>query len=256
YAAYEHYENSNRWAEAALKRLKLWKFTTVGGWSDLGALKQCRDPDVAFTPVLAVGMTCGAPWRDMWDTNLIARMHQVARDQILPLRDDPRLLGYYSDNEMGWWNATLFKMTLEHSPTSGQRQRLMKLLRETYHNTWAELLNDFEAEGVENFEELEQRGLLYLRPGSKGIRTCRAFLGLIAERYYSLVREIIRTYDPRGLILGDRYQSFYYPEVARASAPHVDTASANLNASWNDGTFTRYYLDTLHALTGKPVLAV
>jgi len=96
--------------------------------------------------------------------------------------------------------------------------------------------------------------LLYLRPGSKGIRTCRAFLGLIAERYYSLVREIIRTYDPRGLILGDRYQSFYYPEVARASAPHVDTASANLNASWNDGTFTRYYLDTLHALTGKPVL--
>ncbi|PYJ06539.1 MAG: hypothetical protein DME25_06460, partial [Verrucomicrobia bacterium] len=122
YAAYQHYENSNRWAEAALKRLKLWKFTTVGAWSDLGALKQCRDPDVAFTPVLAVGMTCGAPWRDMWDTNLIARMHQVARDQILPLRDDPRLLGYYSDNEMGWWNATLFKMTLEHSPTSGQRQ--------------------------------------------------------------------------------------------------------------------------------------
>ena|ERR1041384_7376605 len=53
-----------------------------GGWSDLAALKRCRDPDVVFIPVLAMGMTAGAPWQDMWDTNVIARMHQVARDQI------------------------------------------------------------------------------------------------------------------------------------------------------------------------------
>ena len=109
------------------------------------ALMQCRDADVAFIPVLAVGMSrpvCRG-W-DMWDTNIIARMHKIARDQILPLHDDPRVLGYYSDNEMGWWNATLFKMTLEQTPTSGQRQRLLQLLRETYHNNWSELLKDFE----------------------------------------------------------------------------------------------------------------
>jgi hypothetical protein len=115
YAAFQHYENSNRWGEATLKRLKTWNFTTVGGWSDYAALKRDREADVAFTPVLAVGMTAGVPWWDMWDTNIIARMHQIARDQILPLRDDPRLLGYYSDSEMGWWNAALFKMTLEHT---------------------------------------------------------------------------------------------------------------------------------------------
>jgi hypothetical protein len=253
YSAFQHYENSNFWAEATLKRLKSWRFTTVGGWSDFPALQQCRGADVAFIPVLAVGMTCGVPWLDMWDTNVIARMYQVARGQILPLRDDPRLLGYYSDNEMGWWNATLFKMTLEQPPTSGQRQRLIQLLRETYHNHWSELLKDFEPEGVGSFEELDQHGMLYLRPGSQGIHVYRRFLGLMAERYYSLVREIIRTYDPRGLILGDRYQSFYYPEVARAAAPFVDVVSMNLNAAWNDGTFPRFHLNTLHALTGKPV---
>ncbi len=254
YAAFQHYETSNRWAEATWQRLKSWKFTTVGGWSDYPALEQCRDADVAFIPMLAVGMTCGAPWKDMWDTNIIARMNQIARDQILPLRDDPRLLGYYSDNEMGWWNATLFKMTLEQAPTSGQRQRLVQLLRETYHNDWPELLKDFEPEGIGSFDDLDQRGMLYLRPGSQGIRVYRRFLGLMAVRYYSLVHEIIRTCDPRGLILGDRYQSFYYPEVARASAPFVDVVSMNLNAAWNDGTFPRFYLDTLHALTDKPVI--
>ena len=129
YAAFQHYQNSNLWAEAALKRLKAWKFTTVGGWSDYAALRQCRDVDVAFIPVLAMGMMAGAPWKDMWDTNVIARMHQIARDQILAIRDDPRLLGYYSDNEMGWWNATLFRMTLEQPPTSGQRQRLLQIQR-------------------------------------------------------------------------------------------------------------------------------
>ena len=254
YAAFQHYENSNLWAGATLKRLTSWKFTTVGGWSDYLALLQYRDADVAFIPVLAVGMSCGVPWRDMWDTNIIAQMNRIARDQILPLRNDPRLLGYYSDNEMGWWNATLFKMTLEQAPTSGQRQRLMQLLRETYHNNWSELLKDFEPEGVGSFEELDQRGMLYLRPGSQGIRTYRRFLGLMAGRYYSLVREIIHTYDPRGLVLGDRYQSFYYPEVARASASSVDADSSNLNAAWNDGTFPRFYLDTLHALSGRPVV--
>jgi len=29
------------------------------------------------------------------------------------------VIGYYSDNEMGWWNAILFKMTLEQAPTAG-----------------------------------------------------------------------------------------------------------------------------------------
>ena len=253
YAAFQHYENSNRWADATLKRLASWNFTTVGGWSDFGALKGNREADVAFIPMLGVGMTCGVPWWDMWDTNIIARMHQVARDQILPLRDDPRVLGYYSDNEMGWWNAALLKLTLEHVPASGQRQRLIKLLREIYRNDWSELLKDFETEDVSSFEELEQRGMLYLRPGSNGIRTYRKFLAMMGDRYYALVREIIHTYDSRGLVLGDRYQSFFYPEVARASAAHVDAVSGNFNAAWNDGVFHRFYLDTLHALTRKPV---
>jgi hypothetical protein len=255
YAAWQHYSDSNQWAQATLKRLKSWRFTTIGGWSDFPVFKQCGDMDVAFAPVLHIGSTAGAPWWDMWDPKITDRMDQVARDQILALRDDPRLIGYYSDNEMGWWNAILFKMTLEQAPTSGQRQRLIKLLRETYHNDWSELVQDFEpAPGLENWEGLEQHGMLFLRPGGNGLRTERRFLEVLAERYYSLVHDIIRKYDQRALILGDRYQSFYYPEVARACARYVDAVSSNLNAPWNDGTLARFYLETLQALTRKPVL--
>ena len=255
YAAWQHYRDSNEWAHSTLTRLKSWGFTTVGGWSDFHILRHSTNRDVVFAPVLHIGSTAGAPWWDMWDPRIVARMDSVAHQQILALRDDPRVLGYYSDNEMGWWNAILFKMTLEQASTSGQRQRLIDLLHQTYQNDWAALLKDFEpAPDVENWDTLSRHGMLFLRPGGNGIRVERHFLELLAERYYSLVHEIIRKYDSRALVLGERYQSFYYPEVARAAARHVDAISSNLNASWSDGTFARFYVDTLHRLAGQPVL--
>lgn len=255
YAAWQHYADANLWAKATLKRLQAWGFTTVGGWSDFEVLRRSADGAMAFAPVLHVGSTAGAPWWDMWDAHNLARMDAVARDQILPLRDDPRVLGYYSDNEIGWWNGILFKMTLEQASTSGQRQRLLRLLSETYQDDWAALLKDFEpAPGVEGWDSLSRHGLLFLRPGGQGIQVERKFLGLLAERYYAVVRDLIRKYDPRALVLGDRYQSFYYPEVARACARYVDAVSSNLNPHWADGSFARFYLETLHQLTGKPVL--
>ena len=86
------------------------------------------------------------------------------------------------------------------------------------------------------------------------VRVERQFLGMLAERYYSLMHQVVRKYDPQALILGDRFPSCYYPEVVRACAPYVDAISSNLNPTWNDGSFPRFYLDTLYALSGKPVI--
>jgi hypothetical protein len=253
YAAWQYYPNDTAWADATLQRLQQWGFTTVGAWSDHKLLLQSSNMLAGLMPVLHIGSTAGAPWWDMWDDKIVQRMDDVAREQIVAVRDNPRLIGYYTDNEMGWWNATLFHMALEQPATSGQRQRLLALLREKYQNDWDKLMADFDPEFATSFDGLEQRGQLWLKPGGQGIRVMRQFLGLMAARYYQLVHDIIRKHDRRALILGDRYQSFYYPEVARAAAPYVDAMSSNLNANWNDGTMARCYLDTLHALTGKPI---
>lgn len=253
YAAWQHYDSPIAWADATLRRLKAWHFTSIGGWADFKTLRQSSEQSLYLMPVLHIGSTAGAPWWDMWDPKNIARMEQIARDKILPLRDDPRVLGYYSDNELGWWNATLWKMTFEHAPSSGQRKRLIQLLRDSY-KTWDDLLRDFEPQNAESWRQLERRGKLLLKPGGQGIHVMRRFLALMADRYYQLMRDTIRKYDTRALFLGDRYQSFYYPEVAQAAGRYVDAVSSNLNAQWNDGTFLRFYLDTLHGLTGKPIL--
>jgi hypothetical protein len=254
YAAWQQYDSLHLWADETLRRLKAWKFTTLSGWSDLQTLDQSSEQSLWLTPVLHIGSSAGVPWWDMWDPAVIQRMEAVARDQIISLRGNPRLLGYYSDNELGWWNATLWKMTFEQGTRSGQRRRLLQLLHETYNDDWSKLLQDFEPENAGNWDSLEQGGTLYVKPGSHGFLVMRKFIGLMAERYYQLVHDIIRKYDTRALILGDRYQSFYYPEVARASSNWVDAVSSNLNANWSDGTFLRCYLETLHQLSGKPIL--
>src|SRR5947209_3819812 len=187
YAAWREYTNPASWAETTLSRLKSWGFTTIGGWSDYAALRRSKRMDLAFAPVLYMGRSAGAPWVDMWDPKVIPTMEAVAREQILPIRDDPRLLGYYTDNEMGWWNAALWKVTLEQKPQSGQRQRLVKLLRDRYRGNWGELLKDFDPEGAASFPQLEKGGMLYLRPGGSGIQVMRQFLSMAAQRYYQLV---------------------------------------------------------------------
>jgi hypothetical protein len=254
YAALQHYDRPEAWARASMTRLKDWNFTTIGGWSDYDTLRRLDDHEFWFTPVLHAGSTAGVPWFDMWDEKVIRRVEEVAAKTIAPLRDDRRVIGYYSDNELGWWNAVHWKMTLEQPATSGQRQRLVALVRDVYRDDWDALRRDFEPDNASSWQDLESRGMLWLRPGSNGIRTMRRFLGLTADRYYQLMRDTIRKLDPQALYLGDRYQSFYYPEVAAASRPYVDVSSTNLNANWNDGTFLHSYLDTLHELTGKPVL--
>jgi hypothetical protein len=252
YAAFKQYPDALSWVNATVDRLHAWGFTTVGGWSDNDTLKKSKGMNLPYTLVLHMGMTAGAPWWDMWDPKILGTMDSVAKKQILAVKNDPRLLGYFTDNEMGWWNAALFKMTLEHPAKSVQRQKLLALLKSRYAS-WDKLTRDFIPVGAASFADLDKKGVLYLRPGGAGIQMERAFLELAARRYYAVCKQIIRKYDKRGLILGDRYQSFYYPEVAAAAHDDTDVVSSNVNPNWSDGGIARFYLDTIHALAQRPV---
>jgi len=253
YAAWRYYSTTSRWASETVARLQGWGFDTAAGWADYAELGRVPGSSLAFTPVLHLGAAAGAPWWDMWDPHNLARMEQSAREQIRAFGRDRRVIGYFSDNELGWWNATLWKMTFEQAAASGQRQRLIGLLRNYYDGEWKRLVRDFDPENATSWKELGRGGMLYLKPGRDGIRVMRRFLGLLAERYYELMGGYIRRFAPEALFLGDRYQSFFYPEVATAAGHHVDAVSSNLNAQWRDGSFLRCYFETLHRVSGKPV---
>jgi hypothetical protein len=252
YAAFRYYPGAATWASDTLGRLTKWGFNTVGAWSDDVDLQMVSNqPDVVFIPILHIGSSAGAPWKDMWDPATVKLMDEVGKTGIEAHHRDPRVMGYFSDNEQGWWFGAMWDWAFKAGPAS--RGHVVDLLQRRYHD-WKALNVDFDPDGAGSFDALRKRGRLFLRPGRNGIHTVQAWMSIVSDRYYSICRSIIKKYDPGALYLGDRYISNFYPEVARSAGKYCDIVSTNLNAVDNAGDFAPFYLPALRALTGRPIM--
>lgn len=254
YAAFRQHATDEAWAAATAARLSRWKFNTLGGWSDAGLVQQAASRPFSITPVLGLGARLGVPWIDLWAEDMPAKFEEQAVRALAPWKTptEPDVVGYFLDNELGWWGDTLFLYTLKQPRTSATRQRLIALLRERYAD-FASLRRDFATDAA-SVDELAEAGTLRIRPGGEATRLVDEFLGLVAERYYALAAGAVRRTAPGALILGDRYFSFYEWPVVRAASRHVDVVSTNYGAEWPDGRMSRYFLDALHSLSAKPIL--
>ena len=81
----------------------------------------------------------------------------------------------------------------------------------------------------------------------------RRELSDMAERYYSVIHDAIKRYDPNHLLLGDRYEGkqLLPDEVLLAAAPYVDVMSFQY---FSTPEVICPDLQRWHELTGKPVL--
>lgn len=251
YCAMRFYLHPAQWTEDTLARLRQWGFNTIGGWSDVDTLRTHWKKAMPYTVALHVGSRLGMPWNDMFAPRTAQQVDEIVRELTAPYRHDPYLLGWFTDNELGWWDDSLFLHFLKQPAQNATRRELIKLLRQHYKGDIERMRHDFDIGDARRFEDVQQVTLI---PGGAGMAVINRFVGLLAKRYYKLMHDSIRRYDRHHLILGDRYHDFYPLEVARASAPYVDVVSTNHGADWIDGSNSQYFLYTLHRLTGKPVL--
>src|SRR5947199_8278935 len=247
------YPSRDAWLATTRARAATWGFNTAGASS--------LAPDVLSLPVipdLELGRTARFHWVDPFDPATEERMRAAARRLVAPYKGSPFRIGYFSDNEVGWWNGALFAFYLERAATNHTKQRLVALLREVYGDDWDRFARDFvPPPGVASFADLLARegGTPHLRPGGDGIQVVRRWTGMVAERYYRLVHDALRGADPEALVFGDRLPIYYDPAAVRAMAPWVDAIATNYNVDSPDGWVARYYFDGLRQLTGgKPVL--
>jgi len=181
-----------------------------------------------------------------------------AREAVVPSTASAYRIGYFSDNEIGWWNGELFSYYIKRSGTNHTKQALVDLIRRHYGENWHRFTADFTVSGgISSFQEMRQTSgaQAHLRPGGNGIGVVREWTALIARHYYELVNRAIREADPKALIFGDRLPGIYDPDAVRAMAPFVDAVATNYNVDSPDGWIANYYFDGLRQLTGnKPVL--
>ncbi len=241
------------WARKTRERVISWGFNTAGGWSlPPSTLEMPTIPD------LELGRTARFHWFDPFHPSMDVTMRLEARRLVAPYKGSPQRIGYFSDNEVGWWNGPLFAYYLERPATNHTKHKLVELLREHYQESWERFVGDFVApEGVTSFDDLLSSTGRFplLRPGGQGIYVVRKWTGIMAERYYQLVHQSLREADPEALSFGDRLPIYYDPVAVRAMVPYVDVMATNYNVDSPDGWIARYYFEGLQQLAGdKPVL--
>jgi len=246
------YADLEDWAQTARRRVLAWGFNTAGGWSLHPTML-----GLPMTPNLELGRTARFHWFDPFDPATAERMHAWALRLVAPYKGNPYRIGYFIDNEVGWWNGALFIYYLKQPATNHTKQQLIDRLREHYGNNWERFTLDFvPPQGTASFEHLlHHTHATQLRPGGAGIQFVRNWTGIITGLYYRLAHDAIRAADPDALILGDRLPIYYDPVAVRAMAQHVDVLSTNYNVDSPDGWLARYFFDGLRQLApGKPIL--
>ena len=85
------------------RRLREWGFNTAGAWSMPPA--KIDMPSIIY---LGVGVDAKFHWFDPFDPATERRIDEMTRKAVAPYKGDPRRIGYFTDNEMGWWSGALF----------------------------------------------------------------------------------------------------------------------------------------------------
>ncbi len=247
----DHYPDQAAWAADTQQRLYAWGFNTRGGWSD---------PTTAMTlplvPEIDLGRNSRLHWFDPFAPDALERTIAKARELTAPYKDNPAVIGYFTDNEVGWWNAPLFRWYLGNEWAIYTKRFLWRLIHDHYKGDWRKLLADFvPGEGIGSFEDLKKgRAELKLRPGGHGIALIQRFTAACAGRYYELVYKALRTVDPDRLVMGDRLPLYYNQDAVLASRGFLDVLSTNYNVDTPDGWVAPYYFEGLEKLTDVPEL--
>jgi hypothetical protein len=240
------------WTVQTRRRLFSWGFNSAGGWA--------LPPETLKLPTvvnLELGRLARFHWVDPFDPATERRMNELARTLVAPYRRSPYRIGYFSDNEVGWWAGALFVFYSSKPANSFTKQRWVELLRHHYGGDWSRFTTDFEPpRGVDSWEGLlAATARTQMKPGGAGIDVVREWTGIVAERYYLLAERAIRAADPDALYFGDRLPIYYDPAAVRAMAPHVDAIATNYNVDSGDGWIADYFFDGLRRLSGgKPIL--
>lgn len=222
------YASQTDWAEAVAKNLEGWGFNTIGAWSST-ELFAARMP---YTVILNLS---GADWitgeiPDYFAPEFEARCQSIAAEQVAPRKDDPNLVGWFSDNELHWgpdWRAETELLEEYLAFPEGSPGRVV----------------------AESFEG-----------------DARAFLSAVSERYFEVTTTALRAADPNHLVLGIRSVSVLTPpEVPEAAASWLDVYSVNnyvflpglaegLKETFAPLIGTDDWLAPYHEATGLPLL--
>lgn len=212
---------TSRWADSTAALMRSWGLNSVGAWSSGNALSQAKAP-VAYAPVWNFMSGYGARRGGItqqaghtgypndgifvFDPGFEAFCDEHAR-QLAALKDDPWLLGHFSDNELPWPVDALKKYLALSAVEPGRLAA----------QAWLDARKG-KPSGASEVTLADEEAFRYYQ----------------SDRYFSIVSRAIRKYDPNHLYLGSRFHGRALGDsmVVKAAGKHLEAIAFNWYNSW------------------------
>lgn len=222
-------------AQMAHRRLRSWGMNTIANWSDAGVYLLRRTPYVCTLrssgPMIEGSEGYWGKFPDVFDPQFERQTRETITRGARQTAGDPWCIGYFVDNEMSWGDETSLAIgTLKSPETQAAKREFISDLKEKYgsigklneawgtvHASWEALLASREAPDK-------------ARAGAD----LGAFYTKLAERYFQVVRDSLRSVAPGRLYLGVRF-AWANPRAVAASARYCDVVSFNIYRASIDG---------------------
>jgi len=234
------YSYLDAWEEVTVDRMLNWGFTSLGNWTDPRFYDQERIPFFANGWIIgdfktvSSGNDFWAPLPDVFDPLFEERALVTARQVADEVQGSPWAVGVFIDNEKSWGRSEtresqlgIVLHTLRRNGNDVPTKRVFtNMMRDKYETIVA--LNDSWGTSIASWDEFDAGIDSGLRSAAEE-QDYSAMLFAYADRYFSVVRDAVKTYMPNHMYLGARFADWGMPpEVVRAAAQYADVVSYNL----------------------------
>ena len=220
------------WAKGATGRLRKYGFNTAGSWSSADVIRKLDRP-IAYCLRWNVSShyrndrkkrhvaTGEYPVLYPFDSEFESFCEQLFQD-ARTTREDPWLLGHFSDNELPFREKGIVELYLSHPKDDPNHLAAQKFLKDR-------------------------------KVKKVGWKEDRDFLELVVDTYYRKVASALKKNDPNHLYLGTRFhgRALHSEQIFVAAGRHADVISVNYYHRW---TPEKERIENWSALAGKPIL--
>jgi hypothetical protein len=236
----EKFGSNSNWVAGTSGLLHSLGFNGLGAWSDTERLRQSSQP-LAYTRIWnfmsSYGQKRGGTYQQSGHVGYpkdcifvfdpeFEKFCDTYAQQLAKSKDDPWLLGHFSDNEMPFKRDALINYLQLPEKDPGHQAA----------QSWLQARHGAQAT-VRDITEQDKKD----------------FLALVTDRYYRIVSAAIKKYDPNHLFLGSRFNDgeLNYPEVFKAAGAYVDVMAVNYYRTW---TPSQKKLAMWSQESGRPIL--
>lgn len=238
------YKSNQEWVNKTASDFQEYGFNGIGSWSDHSLVQEYNNQtdanqlsnSVNLSIMVSYGRKRGGTYQlpgnvgfpnqtiFVFDPEFAVYCDSLAKAQLIQMKDDKTLFGYFSDNELPFGLKNLEGYLNLSNSTDPGRLAAEKWLK----------VKGIAVDQITDIERSE-------------------FAGFVAERYYQIVSEAIRKADPNHMYLGSRLHggAKFVPEIMQAAGKYCDVVSINYYGVW---TPAKQHLDNWREWTGKPFI--